>query len=179
MRVSALGQSPRHRVIHANDIAVAVAEMCVSRTIPRYCSRCVNVVERNVAARRLLLAEGENATSSAAYPMQHPHSESTPMAIKSNEGRGRTGSLSGRARSLLLSHRAPRSARSHVGPTLHRLARSILSSEQNLGILRGPLPNNATRRYEPLVTAKCPLDRSCLVQGTPRVRNAGSLNCKK
>lgn len=63
------------------------------------------------------------------------------MAVKSNESRGRTGSLSGRARSLLLypSGPDPRDLTWTPGPrTLHRLVRWILFSEQsNFGILRG------------------------------------------
>ncbi|EZA60578.1 hypothetical protein X777_14604, partial [Ooceraea biroi] len=84
--------------------------------------------------RTALLAKGDNATSSTSG-VAPTLGASTPMAVKSNEGRGRTGSLSGRARSLLPIRGVSRGS---LGPTLHRLVRLILSSEQtNFGILRG------------------------------------------
>ncbi|TGZ32155.1 Uncharacterized protein DBV15_01104 [Temnothorax longispinosus] len=54
---------------------------------------------------------------------------STPMAVKSNEGRRRTGSLSGRARSLLLPI-GPRSAGPHVAPWAPRCTDSFARSSR-------------------------------------------------
>lgn len=87
-------------------------------------------------------ADGDNATSSISS-LAPTLEASTPMAVKSNEGRGRTGSLSGRARSLLLSI-GPRSAVPRVAPWAPRSAptRSLdpLSAKQtNFGISRGLL----------------------------------------
>ncbi|KYN11988.1 hypothetical protein ALC57_15830 [Trachymyrmex cornetzi] len=85
--------------------------------------------ERGLMTNIHFVAEGDNATFNV-FSLAPTLGVSTPMAVKSNEGRGRTGSLSGRARSLLLPIGA---SRGPLGPTLHRLVRLILSSKQTSG----------------------------------------------
>lgn len=73
-------------------------------------------------------AEGDNASSNV-FSLAPTLGVSTPMAVKSNEGRRRTGSLSGRARSLLLPI-GPRSAGPHVAPWAPRCTDSFAWSSQ-------------------------------------------------
>ncbi|EGI58423.1 hypothetical protein G5I_13460 [Acromyrmex echinatior] len=84
--------------------------------------------ERGLMTNIHFVAEGDNATFNVVS-LAPTLEVSTPMAVKSNEGRGRTGSLSGRARSLL----PIGASRGPLGPTLHRLVRLILSGKQTSG----------------------------------------------
>lgn len=116
------------RRVKLNNSFIITCNTLTSSVIPHY--------------ERFFFADGYNATSSISS-LAPTLEASTPMAVKSNEGRGRTGSLSGRARSLLLSI-GPRSAVPRVAPWAPRSAptRSLdpLSAEQtNFGISRGLL----------------------------------------
>ncbi|KYM84508.1 hypothetical protein ALC53_05294 [Atta colombica] len=101
--------------------------------------------ERGLMTTIHFVAEGDNATFNV-FSLAPTLGVSTPMAVKSNEGRGRTGSLSGRARSLLLpSSPDPWGLTWPLGP--HTAPTRSLDSlgQANFGISRGSLRIGTTR----------------------------------